>query len=154
MLAGIRSFFEKNFSAIAETADSNHRLKLATAALLIEMMQQDDESHDSEHQAIIKALKQKFDLSDTETAELIAMAHEEARLATDYHQFTSLIAREFSQSQKIRVIEYLWMVAYADGHLDAYEEHMVRRIADLIYVSHGDFIQAKHRVQANLEAGV
>ena len=70
--------------------------------------------------------------------------------ATDYHQFTSLIAKNFDQAQKIKVIEYLWMIAYSDYQLDKHEEHMVRRIADLIYVPHKEFLQAKHRVQRQL----
>ena len=149
MLSNIKSFFEKNFLEIDTAPDELHQLRLATAALLIEMMQQDDEVHEKEYQAIMLALQEKFDLSETETKDLIELAHEEARTATDYHQFTRLIAKQFSQQQKIKVIEYLWMIAYADGHLDRYEEHMVRRIADLIYVSHADFIQAKHRVRDN-----
>ncbi|MCU7968532.1 MAG: TerB family tellurite resistance protein, partial [gamma proteobacterium symbiont of Bathyaustriella thionipta] len=79
--------------------------------------------------------------------ELYQLAHEELNNATDYYQFTKLIAAYFSQPQKIKMIELLWQVAYADNHLDAYEEHMVRRIADLIYVPHHDFIQTKLRVQ-------
>ena len=130
--------------------DESHQLRLATAALLIEMMQQDDEVHEKEYQTVMSALQEKFDLSVSETADLIKLAQEEAHAATDYHQFTSLIAKQFSQSQKIKVIEYLWMIAFADDHLDRYEEHMVRRIADLIYVSHADFMQAKHQVRKHL----
>jgi len=150
MLTNIKSFFEKNFMNVNVAQDEQHQLKLATAALLIEMMQQDDEVHEKEYQAVMLALQEKFDLLETETENLIKLAREEAHAATDYHQFTRLISRQFSQSQKIKVIEYLWMVAYADGHLDRYEEHMVRRIADLIYVSHIDFMQAKHRVKQRL----
>ena len=150
MLANIKSFFENNFLQINTAQDEQHQLRLATAALLIEMMQQDDEVHEKEYQAIMLALQKKFDLSESETKDLIELAHEEAQAATDYHQFTSLIAKQFSQPQKIKVIEYLWMIAYADGQLDRYEEHMVRRIADLIYVSHVDFMQAKLRVKDNL----
>ena len=147
MLTKIKLFFEKNFLEIESAEDESHQLRLATAALLVEMMQQDDEIHEKEYQAVMQALQEKFDLTETETRNLIELAHEEARNATDYHQFTRLIARQFSQPQKIKIIEFLWAIAYADGHLDRYEEHMVRRIADLIYVSHIDFMQAKHRVR-------
>ena len=150
MLDSIRLFFENNFSQVNADDDVSARLRLATAALLIEMMQQDGESHDAEHQAITTALREKFNLSEEETHQLVELAHDEARTATDYYQFTRLIAQEFSQQQKVKVIEYLWMIAYADEQLNSYEEHMVRRIADLIYVSHADFIQAKHRVQKSL----
>jgi len=149
MLSAIKTYFEKNISPEAN-GDLEHELKLATAVLLIEMMNQDDQVHDKEIDAAKKALTLKFGLTDDEYHDLIALAEEEVKEAVDYHQFTSLIAREFTQAQKIKVIELLWSVAYADSHLDSMEEHMVRKIADLIYVSHKDFIQTKHKVQSAL----
>jgi len=150
MLNNIKSFFEKNFMPTDVGLDKDHQLKLATAALLIEMMMQDDKAHDTEKKMIQKALQDKFQLSESETGSLYELAEQEVKSATDYHQFTSLMAKNFTQAQKIKVIEYLWLVAYADEQLDMYEEHMVRRIADLIYVSHKDFLRAKHRVKQQL----
>lgn len=146
MLNKIKDFFEANFMINEPAVDPAHQLKLATAALLIEMMMLDDEVHEAEQLVVKKSLSEKFNLTQEETHELYELAHQESRNATDYHQFTSLIAKHFSQSQKITIIEYLWQIAYADNVLDKYEEHMVRRIADLIHVSHKDFLQAKHRV--------
>lgn len=153
MLKNIKSFFENNFMSTDLGQDDDHQLKLATAALLIEMMMQDGEAREAEKQAIRKALRKKFQLSDSETSSLCALAEQEVKDATDYHQFTSLISRNFTQLQKIKVIENLWLIAYTDAHLDMYEEHMVRRIADLIYVSHKDYLQAKHRVKQQLGIG-
>jgi len=149
MLSAIKNYFEKNISPEVN-GDLEHELKLATAALLIEMMNQDDQVHDKEIDAAKKALTVKFGLTDDEYHDLITLAEEEVKEAVDYHQFTSLIAREFTQAQKIKVIELLWSVAYADSHLDSMEEHMVRKIADLIYVSHKDFMKTKHKVQSTL----
>jgi uncharacterized tellurite resistance protein B-like protein len=146
MLNKIKNFFETNLMSSEPAVNQAHQLKLATAALLIEMMTQDDEVHADEQQAVKNSLSEKFNLTKDETHELYELAYQESRNATDYHQFTSLIAKHFSQPQKIKIIEYLWQVAYADKVLDKYEEHMVRRIADLIHVSHKDFLQAKHRV--------
>ena len=146
MLNAIKNFFKQNISS-EEDGDLDHRLKLATAALLIEMMQQDDQVHDKEIETVKTALKEKFDLTGDECHTLFELAEEEVGDAVDYHQFTSLIAREFTQAQKIKVIELLWSVAYADSHLDSLEEHMVRKIADLIYVSHKDFMKTKHKIQ-------
>ncbi len=147
MLKAIKMFFEQNISIELVVDNQEHQLKLATAALLLEMMHQDEQVLEAEQQAVRQALKENFDLSDEESTELCHLAQQELKNATDYYQFTSLIAEHFSQQQKIKVIELLWQVAYADNHLDAYEEHMVRRIADLIYVPHQDFIQTKLRVQ-------
>ena len=145
MLNSIKSFFEDHFQITAVTEDVDHQLKLACAALLIEMMQQDGKVHEQEQQAVKQVLMHKFQLVETELHELYVLAEQEAHQATDYHQFTRLIAEHYSQPEKIKLVELLWQVAYADAHLDKYEEHMVRRIADLIHVSHADFIQAKHR---------
>lgn len=142
MLKSIKQFFDQSL-AVQEQDNTEHRLKVATAALLIEMMQQDEEQHDSEHQAIINVLQTKFELTEQESYELFSLAREELANATDYFQFTRLIAENYTQEQKIKVIEYLWAIAYADGELDPYEELMVRRIAELIYVSHADYIRAK-----------
>ena len=150
MLDAIKRFFEQNLVPETVAVDSSHQLKLATAALLVEMMEQDEKVLDSERLSVCKALKENFDLNDEEASELLSLAEQEVTNATDYYQFTRLIAEQYSQTQKIQVIELLWRVALADNHLDAYEEHMVRRIADLIYVPHQDFIQAKLRVLDSL----
>jgi len=145
MINALKRFFEQNIS-VDKTDDIEHKLKLATAALLVEMMQQDMKSQVEEELAVKKSLMSKFDLTDDETDQLLELAHQEAKQATDYYQFTSLINSNFDYAQKLRVVEYLWHIAFADAHLDMYEEHMVRHIAELIHVSHTDFIRLKHKV--------
>ena len=149
MLKAIKQFFEQ--SILLETdVDIEHRLKLATAALMIEVMKQDGETKEEEVLTIKQALQSKFELAQAEMDELFVLASEEAKHAVDLYQFTSLIHQHFSSDKKIKIIEYLWTVAYSDNHLDAHEEHLVRRISDLLYVPHKDFMKAKHRVQKNL----
>ena len=151
MLKKIQQFFETHFSmSEASGTDISHQLNLAAAALLVEMSMQDEQVDASETQAVKAALISVLGLSAGEADELYQLAEEEKHNATDYHQFTRLIVEHYSQPQKIQLIEALWRIAYADNVLDSYEEHMVRRISDLIYVSHKDFIQAKHRVQDEL----
>ncbi len=152
MLKKIQSFFEKNFMPVSDDNGMlEHQLNLALAALLIEMAFQDDEVNKSEVDAVKQTLIRQLGLSEAEISELYELAEEEKHQATDYHQFTALITQHYSQSQKIKLIESLWVVAYADNELDKHEEHMVRRISDLIHVSHKDFLQAKHRVEAKLD---
>ena len=78
------------------------------------------------------------------------LAADELDHAACMHEFTQLINQSFSAKQKIKVVEMLWRVAYADGKLDKYEEHFVRKIARLLYVRHTDFIKAKHRISAGI----
>jgi len=148
MLKKIQIFFEKNFimdSSLAVPVEQ--QLNLAAAALMIEMILQDDQIDESEVVAVKSTLTKQFNLSVAEAQNLYELAEAEKHQATDYHQFTSLIAEHYTRPQKIQLIESLWRVAFADNVLDKYEEHMVRKISDLIHVSHKDFIQARHRVE-------
>ena len=151
MLKAIKEFFEQNMSLETEV-DTEHRLKLATAALMIEIMKQDGETKYEEIEAVKKALHTKFELTSIEIDKLFSLASEEAKQSVDLYQFTSLIREHFSVEKKIKTIEYLWTIAYADNHLDSHEEHLIRRIADLLYVTHQDFMRTKHRVLESLDA--
>jgi uncharacterized tellurite resistance protein B-like protein len=148
VLDTIRQFFEKNIRGeTRDDASSEHRLRVATAALLVEMARMSTEVTEEERETVWRAVQDKFDLSAEETRELMHLGEEEAREATDYFQFTSLINESFTAEQKVRLVEHLWRVAYADGHLHMYEEHLVRKIADLIHVPHKAFIAAKLRAR-------
>jgi len=131
---------------------SEHTLQLATAVLLIEVMQSDFDSAEKERTTTLKILKERFDLSDTEVAQLSELGHKSVNRANDFHQFTSLINRELELAEKIRIIEYMWQVAYADNQISEHENHLMRKIASLLYIPHGDYIAAKmHAKPAHLE---
>ena len=149
MIAGIKDFFNQIIApgAAAPGVASQHALHVATAALLLEMMRMDSTVTAAETASVARALQSRFGLDAVQVDTLMALAAEEARLATDYFQFTSLINKNFSAGQKVQVVEYLWQVAYADGQLDAHEQHFMRKIADLLYVSHADYVGAKQRAR-------
>ncbi len=149
MINTIKQFFEKNLQTSPESSEeiSEHSLQLATAALMIEMMRADAEISDEEQNAITDTIRSKFVLSAEDTDTLLKLAEEEITNSTGYFEFTSLINKGYTYDQKIKVVEHLWEVAFSDAVLDKYEEHMVRKIADLIHVSHKDFIEAKLRIR-------
>ena len=149
MIDGIRDFFAQMIAPAAGESGiaSQHALHLATAALLLEMMRMDSTVTDEETAIVTRLLQTRFGLTSKELDTLLRFATEEAKQATDYFQFTSLINRNFSAEQKVQVVEYLWQVAYADGHLDAHEQHFMRKIADLLYISHADYVAAKQRAR-------
>ena len=149
MIAGIRDFFNQIIApaAAAPGAASQHALHIATAALLLEMMRMDSSVTADETATVAKALQTRFGLDAQQVDTLMTLATEEAKQATDYFQFTSLINKSFSREQKIQVVEYLWQVAFADVHLDAHEQHFMRKIADLLYISHADYVAAKQRAR-------
>ncbi|MCF8179381.1 MAG: TerB family tellurite resistance protein [Sulfuritalea sp.] len=153
MINGIKSFFTQFIESDAKASGiaSEHALHVATAALLMEMMRMDSTVTTEEIASVARALQTQFGLGTTQVAELMALAKEEAQQATDYFQFTSLINQSFTGEQKVRVVEYMWQVAYADGHLDAHEQHFMRKIADLLYVPHSEYIAAKQRARDHIK---
>jgi len=153
MLNKIQSFFEKNFvSESPSSADDSeaNASQIALAALMIEVAEADYEDAPEEREAILTIVKTSLSLNTDKAEEIITLAREEHANSTDYFQFTRLINDSFSAKQKIALIENLWEIAFADQVLDKYEEHVIRRISDLIYVSHSDFMATKLRVKAKL----
>lgn len=147
MLNKLSDFLSAIITPASIESRPEHTLQLATAVLLIEVMQSDADSTDHEQATILKILKENFDLPDTEVARLSELAHQTATAANDFHQFTSLINRELELSEKVRIIEYMWQVAYADSQISAHENHLMRKIADLLHIPHGDYVAAKMRAK-------
>ena len=151
MIRAFQRLFESTVAAAArapETQEREHGYHVATAALLVEMMRADYEVRPAEREAVLRALGAAFDdLSEDETRDLLARAEERADDATSLYEFTRFINDRLDHEQKAHIVELLWRVAYADGDLDKYEEHLVRRIADLIHVPHSVFIRMKHKAR-------
>lgn len=150
MIEAIKKFVQQHIvTAMSGTEEKTveHGVRLATAALFMEVMQVDADTADKERQRVTDLLRKRFELSDGETAELMSLSEAEAKEATDYFQFTSMINRVFTAEQKLDVVEHLWQVAFADGILDKHEELAIRKIAELLYVPHSAFIAAKIRVR-------
>ena len=130
-----------------DPATDEHQLQLATAVLLVEVMRAEPTLSDSERDAVLMALRGKFGLAEDELQRLLDLAHDSSRIAYDYQRFTARLNERFSQPQKIRVIEAMWQVAYADGHLDVHENQVISKVAGLLHVTHGEYIAAKMRAQ-------
>ncbi len=156
MIKAIGQFFNGQIRDPASRGQgraSEHALRLATAALLIEITRADFHVEDSERLAVDEAIIRMFELSEAEARELARLAELEVKESASLFEFTTLVDRHFTLEQKIQVVEMLWRVVFADGAKDKYEEYMVRKIADLIHVSHRDFIKARHRVERELASG-
>jgi uncharacterized tellurite resistance protein B-like protein len=130
---------------------AEHALQLATAVMLVEVMRADASFHADERAAVLAALGDKFALAADEAQRLAELAEATARQSTDLFSFTSRINERFEMPQKLRMIEHMWRVALADGHLSDHERHVLWRIADLLHVPQGAYVHARMRVQQ--EAG-
>jgi uncharacterized tellurite resistance protein B-like protein len=149
MIDSLRKFFREHIATdpaagpVAEAA----RARVAAAALLVEVVRSDHQFSEVERQAVMASAGRKFGLDEAQARSLVELAEAEAQEAHDLYQFTSLINASFSPEQKVRLVEELWRVAWSDDVLHHYEEHVIRKVADLIHVPHSAFIAAKLRVE-------
>jgi uncharacterized tellurite resistance protein B-like protein len=129
---------------------SDHQKQLAVASLLVEVAMADHQFSEVELHNLTLILERKFSLSLDELTELISLAKNETNHATSLHQFTQLINQYCTTEEKFKLMKAMWEMAYADGDLDKYEDYIIRKVADLIYVPHTEFIRAKSLVKASL----
>jgi uncharacterized tellurite resistance protein B-like protein len=134
-------------SPAAQAQASEHALQLATAVMLTEVMRADGRFEPSERDAVHSALCETFTLTDEEAATLAQHARSTAKQATDLISFTSLVDAHFEMPQKLRMVELMWRVAYADGHLSEFERQVMWRLADLLHVPQGAYVNARLRAQ-------
>jgi len=133
----------------AASEQRQHTIELAAACILLELSRADMDSSMEERVKISVALGEMFELSSAEVEELLKDAEENADQATSTFEFTRVVKEYFDDTQRVELLLALWRVAYADGVLDKYEEHFIRKVSDLLYVSHSDFIRAKHLAAEN-----
>ena len=142
MIKSITQFFNEHFSGDKEEVHQKG-IEFATAALLIEVSRSDSDKADEEQASILAILKSLFDFTDEELTGLVAIAEDAIEDAHDLHQFTRLLNEHYDYAGRRQLVTQLWRVAYADGRVDKFEEHIIRRIAGLLHVDNRDFIQAK-----------
>ncbi|TDI88931.1 MAG: TerB family tellurite resistance protein [Caldithrix sp.] len=145
-------FINKVFGAVnkPDSTDSkrvqNHDIRIATCALFLEMAQIDGEFSEKERQSILGILKQEYELSDEVAVELTEAADKERQDSIDLWQFTNQINENYSEDEKIRVVEFLWKLVYADGKLDQHEDYLIHKLATLLEVRHDQLIDAKVKI--------
>lgn len=151
MLSAILDFFQQNLSDEDRPGGlPMDRLHLASAALLIEIAKADYEDDPREMDKVVALLRGHFEIPERELEILVDLATQEVKQANDVYQFTSLVNEHFSPEEKTGLVRSLWEVAYADGRVHHYEEHLIRKIAELIYVPHSEFIRTKLMVAEQL----
>lgn len=153
MLAVIKQFFEDKLSVAdaSDGAQDDKKIELASAALMYELIKTDSKIDEREKATLARVLGDTFDLDAATISQLVEMAESATDQATSLYDFTSLVNESYNYEQRVKLIENLWRVAFADTHLDHYEEHLIRRVADLIYVRHSDFIRSKLLVKERLK---
>jgi len=140
MLQRLKELF--HIEAMSEE-DNARRLQLAAAALLIEISKADFQRDPREQEAIAAAIRHVYRLDQGAIAELLNEASVASDHATSLYEFTSVINERCSEQEKYDLMLELWRVANADGNIDKYEEHLLGKIADLIYLPRSLYIRAK-----------
>ena len=148
MIKNLKSYLDNFFR---ESPDENiphtNKIEQATAVLMIEISLADENTGDEEYKKIKKILLEKFDLDKSKIDTLISLAEDEVDHTISLHEFAETINNELSAIEKTNIIENLWRVAYADAYIHKYEEYYIRKIADLLHVSHSDYIKTKLKTE-------
>ena len=142
MLKKISNIFKKK---VTETPDeeSLSSISKACSSLLIEVALSDKDFDEEEITSMKEILKTTQGISDETINELVSNAKQTVDESTSLYNYTREVNDNFSYDDKLLLLQSLWDIAYADGNVDKYEEHLIRKISDLIYISHSDFIQVK-----------
>ena len=127
--------------------DREAALLLATAVLMIDVARADHVFDEIEFDRVLNLIEAHFNLTPEQAAELVNIAGEKAEELISVHEFTQLLHEHLSEQEKARIIGLLWQIAYADGQLDKYENSLVLKISDLLYVSRGRVMRLKHDAQ-------
>lgn len=130
--------------ADSEPNKPNYSLEVACAVLLCEVMKADGLLKDEELAHVKVLLSKEFPTLADNIEDIIEQAIELSDNANDFYQFTSTINQAFDHSQRINIVSMLWQLAIADGELSSIEEHIIRKIADLLHLRHSEYIQAKN----------
>ena len=126
--------------------DREAGLRLATAVLMIEVARADHVFDESEFDKVLQLVQAHFGLSAGDSADLVVDASARAEDLVDIHQFTKLLHDCLTEDEKAQIVSLLWQIAYADGELDKYEDSLVLKISDLLYVSRGRVMRLKNDV--------
>jgi len=145
MLSRLKSFIEAMILPV-DTVDEGHALRLACAVLMFEILRADHQVHPAEEARISRHVQVAFGLDDDETQAVMHQAREHSEKAVSLHDVVRTVNEHYGLIEKQDLLVMLWDVAYADGELDPHEEYAIRKLADLLYVPHRDFIRAKHLV--------
>ena len=144
MLKSILNLFKDS----PEDSQSPHQVEIATAALLSEVVRADSLSDERELATLKQLIRENFDLTEEEITNIVSVGEKRSEEAVDLVQFTKALNDGMSAEHKERVMRGLWQIAYADATLSPDEEHIILKIADLLYIPHSRFIKAKLEAQS------
>ncbi len=145
-LPSIRNFFFTRVSG-EDAPGRPDPVAIAACALLLEIAHADDILDASERARILRAVREDLGVPEADVDEVVRLAEEERRESVDLYQFTRLVAEKFTRVKRLRLIEVIWGVVYADGSLTAVENQLARRIAELLGFQHPEVQAVREKVK-------
>ena len=145
MIEAIQNFFKTRIEAKEGDKEKETAARVAAAALIFEAAMSDYQLDDVERQTIKDLIIEQFNLDRTDAMTLIALAESQAKEATGLHGFTTLINQNWSETERVNLMEKMWRVVYADGRLDDHELHLMRKIQRLLHIPQVDYVAGKLR---------
>jgi len=130
---------------------TDKKIQLATCILFIELANADNQISPEEMEKIFSIMKKSFSLDEEEIKELIELADERMKIDDSIYEYTTIISRNFSNSEKYELLKNLWHLVFTDRSMDKYEEHTVKKIGMLINVDYRDIISSKLLVKQELK---
>ncbi len=153
MLDFIKDLLDPRASEGGDQASSpQQQFQRAAAALMLEVAAADHVFDEAELSTFSEVIARSFSLSEAEVEALHHHAIRQQDEAVSLYQFTQQVNEHADTQEKFNLIKAMWQVALADDHLDKYEEHIIRKVADLIYVSHTDFLVARNLARQEQQA--
>ena len=143
----IRQFFLSRLPS-PEEPHRQDAVAIAACALLLEIAHADDVFAPEERERIVRAVREDLGVPAADVAEVLRLAEEERRESVDLYQFTRLVGEKFSRAERLRLVEVIWGVVYADGALSAVENQLARRIAELLGFQHPEVQAVREKVKA------
>ncbi len=140
----LEKLFNKSTESSVKQQDNNHNLQLATCILLIEVSKSDDDFDKAEQEQIKKLIKNKFELTNEELDYIFSVSNDNHTNMTSLFEWTDIINKECSYEEKLLIIGFMWDIAFTDSKIDKYEDYTIRKVSELIYVKHKDFINLKN----------
>ncbi|WP_237057924.1 TerB family tellurite resistance protein [Microbulbifer sediminum] len=143
MLRQIRKLFEQIGSGDDVEVSNDRDVRMISAALLAEVATVDQKLDDREQATLVRLLQEHYQLGEPEACEMVDHALSHREQATSLYEFTQVVNDQFDERNKYLLVRQMWEVAFSDDVIEAFEEHLIRRVAELIYLPHGLFTRAR-----------
>ncbi|SFM18558.1 tellurite resistance TerB family protein [Marinobacter zhejiangensis] len=147
MIARLKQLLLTASSGAADAPSSRHQMAVAATALMVQLARVDQHQDERELKTIVDCAMTSLSITREEAEQILEDALHQANSATSLYEFTGLLNDQLDQDHKLVLLESIWRVAYADGRIDQYEEQLIRRMADLLYLHHSEYMLARHRAE-------